>query len=144
MIDFYRTWLPQVIGYAEIVTDGTLRAAWETGNKSQTSTYYSGELHEQVFGDLDADTMRWEMRSRLQDRPQMVQAVELFLHSLRRLDVWIEGHVDTDTWGSGKAIPTSVSTIFASGEWQETEASAARLLAAAENAGFSSGDFDPS
>lgn len=144
MIDFHKAWLPQIIGYAETVTDGTLRTAWETGDTSQTSIYYSGELHEQVFGDLDADSMRWEMRSRLQDRPQIVEAVELFLYSLRRLDDWIECHVDTHTWGSGKAIPTSVSTIFSSSQWQETETSAARLVAAAEAAGFQSGDFDPS
>lgn len=144
MIDFFKTWLPQIIGYAELVADGRLRKAWETGDKSQTSTYYSGELDEQVFGDLDADNMRWEMRSRLQDQPGLVEAIELFLHAIRRLVAWAGHHVEIDTWGSGKAIPISVSTIFGSEEWRETEASAAQLLTAAKAAGFSRSDFDPS
>ena len=144
MIDFFKTWLPEIIGYAEMVVDGTLRKAWETGDKSQTSTYYSGELDEQVFGDLNADDMRWEMRSRLRDQPGLVEAIELFLHSTRRLVEWAEHHVDTDTWGSGKAIPISVGTIFGSAEWRETETRAAQLLAAAEAAGFSKAAFDPS
>ena len=144
MIDLFKTWLPQIIGYAEMVADGTLRRTWETGDKSQTSTYFSGELDEQVFGDLHADTMRWEMRSKLHDQPRLVEAVELFLHSLRRLVAWADTHVDTETWGRGKTVPASVSTIFRSNEWNETKTQAAQLLLAAKEARFSSEDFDPS
>ena len=143
MIDFFKTWLPQIIGYAEMVADGTLRRAWETGDKSETSTYYSGELYEQVFGDLDADNMRVEMRSRLQDHVGLAEAIELFLHSFRRLDEWADHHVDTDTWGRGKVVPDNVRAIFQSDEWRDTETRAAQLIASAAAAGFSSGDFAP-
>lgn len=144
MIDVFKTWLPVIISYAEMIADGTLRRAWETGDTSLTSTYFSGELDEQVFGDLHADTMRWEMRAKLADQPGLVEAVELFLHSLRRLVAWADTHVDTQTWGQGKTIPASVSTIFRSEEWHDARTQAASLIVAAKKAGFSSEDFDPS
>ena len=99
MIDFFKNWLPQIIGYAELVADGTLRRAWENPEQSQTSAYYSGELYEQVFGDLDAEAMLPEMRQRLHEQPALIAAIEALLRSLQRLDAWIEAHVDTDTWG---------------------------------------------
>lgn len=142
MIDFFKTWLPQIIGYAQMVADGTLKNAWETGDKSQTSTYYSGELEEQVFGDLDSDDMRCEMRLRLQHQAALIEAIELFLHSLRCLVMWADHHMETNVWGRGKTIPASVSTIFGSEEWRETAMRAVQLLAAAEAAGFSRDAFE--
>mgnify|MGYP001792877675 CR=1 FL=1 len=144
MIDLRKVWLPQIIGYAEIVADGTLRRAWQEGDSSQTSVYYSDELYEQVFEDLDADSMRLKMRFELQDQPKVVERVEAFLHSIDRLVSWADTHVDTETWGLGKTIPPNVSAIFRSKEWHETKFQAAQLLLIAEEAGLNSDDFDPS
>lgn len=142
MIDFFRTWLPQIIGYAEMVEDGTLQKAWAEGDRSRTSVHYSDELVEQVFGDLNADEMMWEARQQLKPHPTLAQALELFLHSLRRLDAWIEDHVDTAVWREGEPIPPSVGSIFQSQEWWVAEKDAASVIAAARDAGFSSEDLD--
>jgi hypothetical protein len=143
MIDFFKGWLPQIISYAEMVSDGTLRNAWENGDTSQTSTYYSGELDEQLFGDLHFRERQGEMRSLLKDQPQLIDALDLFLLSVSRLIEWADHHVDTETWGKGQVVPSNVTEIFRSEEWVETETRASQLLAAAEAAGFSSSDFDP-
>jgi hypothetical protein len=144
MIDLFRTWLPQMIGYAQAVHGGTLEKAWADGDRSSSSTYYSGELYEQVFGDLDADNTMAEARHSLRQQPMLVDALDGFLCSLKRLDEWIEAHVDTETWGQGKTIPAAVPSIFHSPEWHDTHARAAALLSAAGQAGYSSKDFDPS
>jgi hypothetical protein len=65
MIDLFRTWLPQIIGYAEKVEDGSIKEAWVEGNLARTSVDYSGELYEQVFGDLDSDIMLEKAREAL-------------------------------------------------------------------------------
>jgi hypothetical protein len=95
MIDLFRTWLPQIIGYAEAIQDGTLQRAWADSDRSRTSAYYSGELYEQVFGDLDSDSMLADARAALRAHPMVAEALERFLASLKRLDAWIEAHVDT-------------------------------------------------
>lgn len=139
MIDFFRTWLPQIIGYAERIVDGTLFKAWVEGDRSQISAFYSGELYEQVFGDLHSDGIEAEVDQRLAQHPHVAAAVHKFLLSLRTLDDWIEAHIDVGAWA-----PPEVATIFVSDEWRETEGSAAELVASANAAGFKTSDFDPS
>ena len=143
MIDLFRTWLPQIIGYAEHVGDGTIQKAWADGDRSGTSAYYSGELFEQVFDDLHSDDMLEEAREALGAHPQVADGLERFLSSLKRLDEWIEAQVDTDEWGKGRTIPTTVSRIFETQEWRDAHSAAAMLVAAAGEAGLSSKDFDP-
>ena len=143
MIDLFRTWLPQIIGYAQDLHDGTLEKAWEEGDRSRTSVYYSGELVEQVYGDLDADNMMEAARQGLAAHPELVSALDGFLCTLKRLDEWIEAHVDTKTWGEGQNIPSSVSSIFKSQEWVEAHSAAAKLVSVAGPVGFSGNDFDP-
>ena len=143
MLDLFRTWLPQIIGYAEAIQDGTIQRAWADGDRSRTSAYYSGELAEQVFGDLHADSMLADAQVALQAHPLVADALERFLASLKRLDAWIEAHVDTSEWGRGQAIPSAVSGIFVTTEWQEAQAAGATLTNAADDAGFSSRDFEP-
>jgi hypothetical protein len=144
MIDLLRTWLPQMIGYAEGLLDGRYQQAWSEGDHSRTSVYYSGELYEQVFGDLYADTMLQEARLRLAEHRRLLDALDHFLGSLKRLDSWIEAHVDTEAWGgSGHRIPTNVHSIFQSQQWCDAQSSAAKLVFAAGEVGFSSNHFDP-
>lgn len=143
VIDFFRTWLPQIIGYAEMLQDDTLEKAWSEGDRSRTSIYYSGELYEQIFGDLHADEMMEEARLRLGQHPSLVAALDRFLGALKQLDNWIEAHVDTATWGKGERIPSGVRSIFQSPEWLGAQSNAADLVSASGLAGFSSEDFDP-
>jgi hypothetical protein len=143
MIDLFRTWLPQIIGYAEKVQDGTIRKAWAEGDRAGTSVYYSGELYEQVFGDLDSDSMSERGREALSAHPKVADCLERFLTTLKRLDDWIEAHVDTDEWGKGQRIPTTVPRIFESQEWRNANSAAATLVAEAGEAGFTSKHFDP-
>jgi hypothetical protein len=35
-----------------------------------------------------------------------------FLSSLKRLDEWIDGHVQTEVWANGQTMPKTVSLIF--------------------------------
>jgi hypothetical protein len=143
MIDLFRTWLPQIIGYAEETQDGRLERAWADGDRASTSAHYSGELFEQIFGGLDADNMLAEARQTLAAHPPLVNALDDFLCSLKRLEEWIETHVDTHVWGKGETIPASVRSIFRSEEWRDAEAAAAILISTARQAGFRSRDFDP-
>ena len=138
MIDFFRAWLPQIIGYAEHIVDETLHKAWVEGDRSQTSVFYSGELYEQVFGDLDSDSMEAEVDQRLEEHPKVASAVHKFLQSLRTLDEWIESNIDVDVWS-----PAEVATIFESEKWGETQRHALKLVNEGREAGFTSSDFDP-
>jgi hypothetical protein len=141
MIDLRRTWLPQIISCAEELHDGRLKRAWAEGDRSSTA-YYSGELYEQVFDDLDSDSMVAEARLALGHYPALISALESFLLSLKQLDAWIEEHVDTSTWGLGKERPATVPGIFLSDEWRAAQGSAAALVSASGEAGFSSSDFE--
>ena len=143
MIDLCRTWLPQIIGYAKALQDGTLQRAWAEGDRSSTSVYCSSELHEQVFGDLHADRMLEEARQSLAEHSPVVVALDEFLLSLKRLDEWVEAHVDTNVWSKGRTIPPSVHDIFNSQEWRDANSAASTLVAAAWEAGFGRNDFDP-
>jgi hypothetical protein len=142
MINLFRIWLPQIISYAERVENGTIQRAWAEGDRAETSVYYSGELYEQIFGDLHAESMLEEAREALGAHPTVADGLERFLSSLKRLDDWIEAHVDTDEWGKGRTIPTTVPRIFDSQEWRDSQSAAAKLVAAVGEAGFSSRDFD--
>jgi hypothetical protein len=143
VIDLFRTWLPQIVGYAEMLRDGTLERAWAEGDRSITSVYYSGELSEQVFGDHHADTMLVEARRSLGAQPAVVKALDGFLLALKRLDDWIEVHVDTTEWGKAQIIPASVRDIFDAQEWWDANSAADALVTAAGEAGFRQADWDP-
>lgn len=142
MIDLFRTYLPQIIGYAGSVLDGTIQKAWADGDLAGTSVYYSGELYEQVFEDLDSESMSEKARVALGVHSPIADGLESFLSSLKRLDDWIEAHVDTVEWGKGQTIPTTVARIFDSQEWRDAHAAAAVLVVAAGGTSFSSKDSD--
>ena len=143
MIDFFRTWLPQIIGYAEMIADeGSLRKAWLRRDLSETSVYYPGELIEQVYGDLDSDNLKLEMAQRLAPHSSLVQAIEQFLHRMVVLDAWADANMDTKAWGEGK-VPADADYIFRSDEWRKLKEQGVRVVALAHAAGFRSSDFRP-
>jgi len=143
MIDFFRTWLPGIIGYAEMISEeGSLRKAWLRRDLSETSVYYPGELIEQVFGDLDADNMKLEMAECLAPHPLLVQAIEQFLHRMVVLDAWADANMDTKAWGEGKVLADG-DDIFRSDAWSNLREQAVKVVALAHGAGFWSTDFGP-
>lgn len=142
MIDFFKTWLPQIISYAQLVSDGRLRRTWESGSK-ETSAYYSGELDEQVFGDLQSEDIAKGLATYLTDHPNLVAAIQSFLQSLGELIRKADRDMDVERWGSGKLDTAKVQAIFEWDEWRTIEACANDVLAQASLAGFSSRDFEP-
>lgn len=110
------------------------------GDRLVISAYYSGELYEQVFGDIDAAEMLKWARQRLAAHPQVVKALGTLLCSFQQLGGWIEAHVDTDEWGQGRTVPAELRNIFNSLEWQDANSAAATLIAAVTEAGLSSRD----
>ncbi len=143
VLDLFRHWLPQIIGYAEAFQDGTLAEAWAETGHSRTSAYYSGELFEQIFGDLHAESMICEARSSLGTQTPLIAELERFIVALKQLEIWIETHVDTATWGKGRTIPSSIRNIFTSKQWCEALSASRYLISAAEQSGYGSKDFRP-
>ncbi len=141
MIDLFRTWLPQIIGTAEDFQRGRLERAWSLSERG-IAAYYSGELYEQVFDDLDSDAMLGEARLALAPHPVLIEALASFLGSLKRLDEWIETHIDTETWSKGQTTPADVAGIFQTDEWRTAQACAASLVSVARGVGFSSRDLE--
>ncbi|KPF82441.1 hypothetical protein IP78_03790 [Brevundimonas sp. AAP58] len=142
MIDFFKTWLPQIISYAELVSDGRLRRTWEAGSQ-ETSAYYTGELDEQVFGDLQSEDIDKELAIHLTDHPNLAASIQSFLRSLGELILKADRDLDVERWGSRKLDTAEVQAIFEWEEWRATEACANDVLAQASLAGFSSRDFEP-
>lgn len=82
-----------------------------------------------------------EGRVKLREHPELFNALDGFFCSLKRLDEWIEAHVDTGSWGP-EHIPPTVRDIFRSEEWHDAKSKAAALMSAAAEGGFSSEDLD--
>jgi hypothetical protein len=85
MIDFHNVWLPQIIGYAQLIGTGQLEAEWLGQAKRATSVTEPDELHMQVFEDLDADAIWNEWRQRDVISPDTPDAVDRFLQALREI-----------------------------------------------------------
>lgn len=49
------TWLENIIGTCEMLTDGTIEQAWLSDDGSKTSITSFDELYEQIFDDLDSE-----------------------------------------------------------------------------------------
>ena len=87
MISFRETWLPQILGYCELVCDDLkIRRAWINHDTSATSVTSFDELYEQIFGDLDSDRLQAELPVLLNDADVMQHAIHDFLEALRASD----------------------------------------------------------
>jgi hypothetical protein len=82
MIDFKNVWLPQIVGYATIISNGQLEDQWLGRLGEVTSVTNPDELQEQVFGDLDADTIWIEARERAELPTATIVAIDRLLASL--------------------------------------------------------------
>jgi hypothetical protein len=86
MIDFEHVWLPQIVGYAKIISTGRLEDQWLGRVGVVTSVTDPDELQEQVFGDLDADAIWIKARESLQSPPSTIDAIDVFLAALHEID----------------------------------------------------------
>ena len=133
---FFRTWLPQIIGYAEMVDEETvLRKAWVKGDRSKTSVYYPGELISQL-DDLTAP-VRDDIDARLADCRPLALCIRSFLHSAETLWFAAEATMDVQSWGEGRQI-AGAKGIFSSHEWRKLQDHARQLIVLARAAGFGS------
>ena len=86
MIDFEQVWLPQIIEYARHISTGHLEDEWLGGAIATTSVTGPDELYEQVFDDLDADSIWAENRRQSALPTTAVEAIDRFLAALRNMD----------------------------------------------------------
>ncbi|WP_155904999.1 hypothetical protein [Methylopila sp. M107] len=87
MIDLRGVWLPQIIGYAELIADeSVLRASWFEHDRSRTSVTDFDELYEQIFGGLDVEDQLGLAVDEFHDDPEIVRLVSGFIDALRKLD----------------------------------------------------------
>lgn len=136
---FHRVWLPQILGYAELIDQETdLRKAWVKGDRSRTSVYYPGELADQI-NDLTR-AIRGEIATRLANDRLLAQAIENFLQSVDRLWFSVEATMNAKAWGSGVPIEGAAS-VFQSREWLMLRDHARQLRVLASAAGVMSSDF---
>lgn len=83
MIDFKNVWLPQIVGYATIISNGQLEDQWLGRLGAVISVTNPDELHEQVFGDLDADAIWIEARESDELPTATIVAIDRLLASLQ-------------------------------------------------------------
>ena len=86
MIEFEQVWLPQIVSYARLVSTNRLDDEWLGRATPTTSVTDPDELHEQIFDDLDADTVWAKHRQHSNLSPLALAAIDAFLASLRHLN----------------------------------------------------------
>ena len=138
-LHFFQVWLPQIIGYAELIAKETdLRKAWIDGVQSRTDVYYPGELICQLE-DLTPPEVRDGIKTWLVEAPALAEAVEEFLHRIELLWAWAEANMDTEAWARGR-LPGNAEQIFRSDPWFRLQDQARTVAALAHAAGFRSGE----
>jgi hypothetical protein len=119
MIDINKTWIPQIIAYAEIVSDHDLiYKCWVSDECDSTSVTSMDELYEQIFDDLDSDNLLESAKRGSAAPSDVLEAITGFLDSIKKLD---EDEA-SDDWSG---IP---ERLLASASWQRVVDSAERLL----------------
>lgn len=86
MLDFKNVWLPQIVGYATIISNGRLEDQWLGRLGAVTYVTNPDELQEQVFGDLDADAIWIEARESAELPTATIVAVDRLLASLHNVE----------------------------------------------------------
>ena len=80
----FQTWLSQIVGYCHFVADALgVQRAWRSGNYSQTSVTDFDELYEQIFDDLDSDSLEGQLATNLRDEPEAQELIRAFLQQVR-------------------------------------------------------------
>ena len=90
MLDFHRGWLPQILGFAAIIADGELEAAWLHGPSRRSRVASFDELYQQVFEDLEAEAVLPELRTHLPGQVERQEAIATFLRAIAHLHLQVE------------------------------------------------------
>lgn len=118
MIDFEHVWLPQIVQYARLISTGQLENEWLGHVTATTSVTDPDELHEQIFDDLDADSIWAENHHRPGLQTPAIEAIDRFLAALRNIDqADAQFVVTSDVWANAKVAakawsPTSANVRF--------------------------------
>jgi hypothetical protein len=119
MIDFRNHWLPEIIGYAALITGPDFWNVWIDGDRSITSVMNYGELIEQFFGDLHSLEIVKEANEKLVDHPKLCGLAVKFVAELDDFDrVWGKiGLSDLeilklDAWANLKKISRDLITEY--------------------------------
>jgi hypothetical protein len=116
----FKTWLPQIIGYCQLVVDAEgLERAWVDGDFSLTSVTDFDELYEQIFDDLDSDNIEKELTTYLSNDVTARKKISDFLSALRVVNIYRED----------KLMLSNSSDLLNSYEWLHVVEVAKRLLA---------------
>jgi hypothetical protein len=127
MLDFMNVWLPQIIGYAELVAEeNNLRKAWLQGDLTGTVVDSYDELIIQVLE--NALEMRLELPAQLAGFVNLRDALNNFILAFRELDAWVEAQSPQPT----------AEKILASEFWGRLREQAAAVSKSAAQAGFRS------
>ena len=110
MIDIKKVWIPQIVGYAEIVfaRSSDLRDCWVLGQCYWTSVTSFDELIEQVFGDLDSNNLLEDAQIDSTVPEELVKSIRNFLSAIKETDQVNES-------GEWADVPEA---LLASAEWQ--------------------------
>lgn len=90
MIDFHEVWLPQIIGYAELISGPDLWKVWINKETEITSVIDFGELYEQLIGDLDSDFMLGHCEYEISNNPSLCTALKDFFVKFHEVNKLIE------------------------------------------------------
>lgn len=130
MIDFFSTWLPTLIGYAELIAEEQgLRNAWLHRDTTGTPIASYEELAIQILDDMDSRSMRSELGVHLVDHPSLKRELEDFLDGLVALDTWVEASSCDDR------------EILKSDQWRHLRESAGRVVSVANRHGYESSEI---
>lgn len=114
MIDFKQVWLPQILQYARLIETGQLEQEWLGYSPRATSVTDPDELHEQVFDDLDAESIWAEKRLAPDLSTRATEAIDGFLTALRNIDDRDAGSlVRSAAWTRVKEAAQAVVTCLA-------------------------------
>ncbi|HZF93412.1 MAG TPA: hypothetical protein VEZ20_00920 [Allosphingosinicella sp.] len=128
MIDLQEVWLPAILSYAHLVADeSALRDAWIKQDRSKTSVYYPGELIDQIFEDLDSNTVRKQLNAQRSGQAPLATAIARFLDALTIMYDVESAKLDMLSWGQGRP-PPNADRIFDSPSWAEARRRARELL----------------
>jgi hypothetical protein len=86
MINYLETWLPQIIGYAELISGDDLWKVWVDKKEGVTSVTDFDELYEQIIGDLDSENLMKESEKMLPDNPRLRLALRTFMLRFDEVD----------------------------------------------------------
>jgi hypothetical protein len=114
MIDFKHVWLPQILAYARLISTGQLEQEWLGYSPRATSVTNPDELYEQVFDDLDAESIWAENRLAPDLSTRATEAIDGFLTALQNIDdPDAESVVESAAWKRVKEAAQAVVTCVA-------------------------------